>query len=105
MTNDDGDNDKVSGIKNDGKINIVANAKKLSPGGCISTFSYRDPEVVYRNKLLNAQNAERLDMGSSLVGNEILNIRGDNIGTGHYRLKVGLKVHEKFIIDLWYDKR
>ena len=104
ITNDDGDNYRLSGEGSVDEMNILVNDKKINLLGCVTTFNYWDPDVVNKKKLLNAQNGEWLDIDSKYLGNSVISVKGEETYTNHYRLKASLKGYEKFIIDLWYDK-
>jgi hypothetical protein len=104
MTNDDGDNYKVSGNGSAQGMQITANGKEINLPGCISTFTYWDADVVNKKQLLNAQNAEWLDIEASRIGDAVISVQGKALKTQHHRLKASLKGYEKFIIELWYDE-
>ena len=103
MTDDDGDKFLVSGKKNNGTLQISMNNKPYDYDGCITTFIYWDSDIVNKTKLLNAQNAELLDIKTTYLGEKDIKVNNSNVKTKHYELVASLKGHEKFIINLWYD--
>ena len=103
-TDDDGELYNVSGSGSKKGLNVVANDKTLNLPGCVSTFTYWDSNIVNKTQLLNAQNAELLDIESTKVGNEELDLAGVNKKATHYQLRATISGKEKFIIHLWYDE-
>jgi hypothetical protein len=103
-TDDDGKIIEVNGLLNGNEFLIKTNKLSESLPACIMTFAYWDPNMLKEKKLLNPQNAEWLDIETTLIKQELLSVKGQNIMTNHYVLKGTKEGHERLVIDLWYDE-
>ncbi|MDG2252074.1 MAG: DUF6134 family protein [Methylophilaceae bacterium] len=103
-TDDDGKIIEVNGLLNGNEFLIKTNKLTESLPACIMTFAYWDPNMLKEKKLLNPQNAEWLDIETTLIKQELLSVKGQNIMTNHYVLKGTKEGNERLVIDLWYDK-
>ncbi|HSH72857.1 MAG TPA: DUF6134 family protein [Methylophilaceae bacterium] len=65
---------------------------------CIMTFPYWNAKMLGQSKLLNPQTGEWLDVKINSVGNETIEVRGQNMQAEHFRLEA-----TKMKIDLWYS--
>ena len=94
----------MNGLLNGNEFLIKTNKLSESLPACIMTFAYWDPNMLKEKKLLNPQNAEWLDIETTLIKQELLSVKGQNIMTNHYVLKGTKEGHERLVIDLWYDE-
>jgi len=103
-TDDDGDKNQVNGFldNNEFIIKTIKISQSLPP--CVMTFAYWNPKILKELKLLNSQNAEWLDIETTLIKQESMLVKGQNIMTNHYVLKGTKEGNERLVIDLWYDE-
>ena len=66
-TDDDGKIIEVNGLLNGNEFLIKTNKLSESLPACIMTFAYWDPNMLKEKKLLNPQNAEWLDIETTLI--------------------------------------
>jgi hypothetical protein len=104
-TDDDGKIYEVNGLLKDNEFLIKTNKLSESLPPCIMTFAYWDPNILKQTKLLNSQNAEWLDIETTLIKQESLIIKGREIITNHYVLKGTKEGNERLVIELWYDEK
>ena len=103
-TDDDGEKNQVNGFLDNNKFLIKTIKINQSLPSCIMTFAYWNPKILKEPKLLNSQNAEWLDIETTLVKQELLLVKEQNIMTNHYVLKGTKEGRERLVIDLWYDE-
>lgn len=80
--------------------NFVLNSPKgeFQGGPCEMTFAYWNPEILSKNKLINPQTGEMLDVIIKPMGAEEIVIRGQVKQAERYKITA-----PKTEIDLWYD--
>ncbi len=61
-------------------------------------------QILKELKLLNSQNAEWLDVETTLIKQESMLVKGQKIMTNHYVLKGTKEGNERLVIELWYDE-
>jgi hypothetical protein len=103
-TDDDGEKKQVNGFLDNNKFLIKTIKINQSLPSCIMTFAYWNPKILKEPKLLNSQNAEWLDIETTLVKQELLLVKEQNIMTNQYILKLTKEGRERLVIDLWYDE-
>lgn len=67
--------------------------------GCVMTFAYWNPVFLQEQRLLNTQTGEYIDVQAELVGDDVLNVRGNPTPAYRYRL-----TGENLDIELWYSR-
>ena len=98
QTNDNGDITAIKGkLGEDGFALEVGKNRKLLPT-CAMTFAYWNPVYLTQSKLLNPQTGEWLDVKIKSLGNESIEVRGQQTASEHYRIE-----GPKLKIDVWYS--
>lgn len=97
-TNDNGTTTAIKGkLGDDGFALEVGKTKKMLPA-CPMTFAYWNPVYLKQDKLLNPQTGEWLDVKIKSLGNESIEVRGQQTPAEHYRIE-----GKKLKIDVWYS--
>lgn len=65
---------------------------------CVMTFAYWNPQMLTQSKLLNPQTGEWLDVKIRSLGNETIDVRGQQVAAEHFKLDA-----PKLKIELWYS--
>lgn len=65
--------------------------------GCVMSFAYWKPAMLYESRLLNAQTGKYVRVKTQLVGKGPIKVEGSTLQANHYRLTA-----DKLNIDLWY---
>jgi len=97
-TNDNGEKLSVHGKAAQANFHLTANNVQSELPACVMTFAYWNPGMLGQKHLLNPQDGKYIDVDIKQIGQDDINVKGDNISASHYRLKT-----EKFLIDLWYS--
>jgi hypothetical protein len=98
QTNDNGDITAIKGkLGDDGFALEVGKNRKMLPA-CSMTFAYWNPVYLTQSKLLNPQTGEWLDVKIKSLGNESIEVRGQQTASEHYRIE-----GPKLKIDVWYS--
>lgn len=103
---------KVNGQVNNGKFELKAKVGKdekvQSLPECVMTFAYWNPKILTQTKLLNPQNGDYLKANFKLIGDEKIEVNGEQKSAKHYHLfansaEANADTKPKLNIDLWYD--
>lgn len=103
---------KVDGQVANGKFELKAKNGKneiaQSLPECVMTFAYWNPKIFTQTKLLNPQNGDYLKANFKLVGDEKIEVNGEQKSAKHYHLfansaEANAEKKPKLNIDLWYD--
>ena len=103
---------QVNGQVADGKFELKAkigkDEKVQSLPECVMTFAYWNPKILTQTKLLNPQNGDYLKANFKLVGEEKIEVNGEQKSAKHYHLfansaETNAEKKPKLNIDLWYD--
>lgn len=100
------ENKVISDVKGkliDGSFVVDDGKTKQNLPACTMTFAYWNPKILEQTKLLNPQNAEWLDIKTTKIGVETLEVKGKKIEAAHYKLDGSLEGKNKLKIDLWYE--
>lgn len=100
------ENKVISDVKGkliDGSFVVDDGKTKQNLPACTMTFAYWNPKILEQTKLLNPQNAEWLDIKTTKIGVETLEVKGKKIEATHYKLDGSLEGKNKLKIDLWYE--
>jgi hypothetical protein len=97
-TNDDGEEQFVSGRKDDQQFKITDQDSTERVDGCVRSFAYWDLDLIKSSRLLNSQNGSYLDVTTDFVGAESIVVNGKTINADHYRIN-----SEEMIINVWYS--
>ncbi len=93
---------KVKGKLSDSGFEVYDGKTKQILSQCPMTFAYWSQKILQQSKLLNPQNGEWLDIKVSKVGKEMLEVKGQQVDTLHYKLSASLVDKPRLNIDLWY---
>lgn len=103
---------KTTGQVTNGKFELKARVgedeKAQSLSACVMTFAYWNPKILTQTKLLNPQNGDYLKANFKLVGEEKIEVNGEQKSAKHYHLfansaEANVDTKPKLSIDLWYD--
>ena len=103
---------KVSGQLTNGKFELKGKVGKdekvQSLPECVMTFAYWNPKILTQTKLLNPQNGDYLKANFKLIGDEKIEVNGEQKSAKHYHLfanssEANADAKPKLNIDLWYD--
>jgi hypothetical protein len=99
QTNANGDRIRVSGERTDGKFTIVSAEAPVELPECVMSFAYWNPDFLEQQRLLNPQTGEYVDIDVEEVGEELLQVRGQQVEARRFRLTA-------YDVDLtlWYSK-
>lgn len=102
LTNDNGDQFSVDGqVTNYGFSVEAANGESTDINthqSCVKTFAYWDPSFLQTPQLLNSQTGKLETIKAEYIGEQTLNVSGEQTAAQRYRLK-----GENLQIDLWYS--
>lgn len=98
-TVENGRNFKVEGAAYDGDFQLTTDKGEKTLPACISTFAYWDKSFLERNRLLNSQTGEYIDVESEYLGENSIDVRNKNIPAHHYQL-----ITDEASIQLWYSQ-
>jgi len=97
-TNDNGDEFRVVGSRDDGDFDLTATGGDESlDADCVRTFAYWDLDKLKDSRLLNAQTGDYVPVDVQRVGREIIQINGESIDA--YRYSVDANDMD---LDVWY---
>ena len=97
-TDDNGKDFFVRGNAIGDLLSIEHQAGNAHLNGCVMTFAYWNPAILTRQRLLNVQTGEYLDVSIQHLGEQILQLRGHTVAAAHYRIS-----SRERDIDLWYS--
>jgi len=102
-TIDNGDRYSVAGSAREQAFlvsSVVDDAENRSRlPGCVMTFAYWNPDFLEQQRLLNTQTGEYVDVATELVGEDVVDVRGEPVPSYRYRL-----TGEDLEIELWYSR-
>ena len=96
-TNDNGEQLFIRSLNADQGFAIQTHNGQQQLQGCVRSFAYWDPELLKADRLLNTQTGEYQQVKMIELGNQPIEIDGQNVDAWQYRLLV-----EDKSIDLWY---
>ena len=97
-TNDNGELTTIKGKLEDRGFALDTGKGKKTLPACIMTFAYWNPDFLTQNKLLNPQTGEWQDVKIKSLGNETLEVRGQQVPAEHFKID-----SPKLKIDVWYS--
>lgn len=97
-TNTNGDQVSVSGAQSDSGFVIERDNNRVELPDCIMTFAYWNPEFLNQPRLLNPQTGEYIDVQVTAVGDETLQVRGQDVTATRFRLTA-----YETDLTLWYS--
>lgn len=99
QTNSNGDRISVSGERTGGSFTVQRGEEPVALPECIMSFAYWNPDFLEEPRLLNPQTGEYVNVTVEEVGEEILEVRGQEVEATRFRLTA-------YDVDLtlWYSK-
>ena len=96
-TDDNGDDYFINSTPENQRLELQTQDGNSSFDGCVRTFAYWDIEMLQSTHLLNTQTGEYQAVTITDMGNDIVNLEGDEVEARRFNLIV-----ENMNIDLWY---
>lgn len=97
-TDQNGTEYRVEGQATDNGFQVKTKSGELQLPACISTFAYWDKSFLQRERLLNSQTGEYLDVDVAYLGEKSLPEDKDSRQGHHYRLTA-----KQLDIEVWYS--
>lgn len=97
-TNANGDRIRVSGEKTGSGFRLENEVTLAEPPECVMTFAYWNPEFLDQSRLLNPQTGEFVDVNVEMLGDEILEVRGEPVTATRFKLTA-----YEIDMTLWYS--
>ncbi len=97
-TNTNGKQVSVSGEQSASGFVIERDESRVELPNCVMTFAYWNPAFLDQSRLLNPQTGEYIDVRVDAVGDEILQIRGQDVTATRFRLTA-----RETDLTLWYS--
>ena len=85
-TNANGDRIEVSGQQTSGGFIVERGDKPIELPACVMTFAYWNADFLDQTRLLNPQTGEYVDVLVEEVGDEMLEVRGQEVAATRFRL-------------------
>lgn len=99
QTDSNGDRIEVSGERQGEAFTVQNGDAPVQLPECVMSFAYWNPDFLQQPRLLNPQTGEYVDVSVEEVGDEVLEIRGQEVEATRFRLTA-------YDVDLtlWYSK-
>lgn len=97
-TDQNGEMFSVQGAASDQGFRLTTNEGDTTLPSCISTFAYWDKAFLKRDRLLNTQTGEYLEVEVENLGMQTIPVRDATITANRYKL-----LAEEIDIDIWYS--
>jgi len=88
----------VRGATVEDRLIVESGEARAEFDDCVMTFAYWDPEFLQQPRLLNSQSGEYLDIEVQELGNEPIQVRGEQVDAAVYKVTA-----EKLELKLWYS--
>ncbi|MGB5307043.1 MAG: DUF6134 family protein [Gammaproteobacteria bacterium] len=98
-TDENGKHFRVTGSTAGKVFELTTHAGAITLPACISTFAYWDKSFLERDRLLNSQTGEYLDVEVRYLGEDSIRARNEDTRAQRYLLTAG-----KASIELWYSQ-
>ena len=98
-TDENGTQFRVEGAVDGRVFQLSTHSGDTTLPGCISTFAYWDKSFLKRNKLLNSQTGEYVNIEVEYLGRNSIRVRNSDTPAHHYQLRT-----DKARIELWYSQ-
>ena len=85
-TNNNGERLVVEGERDESSFEVSGKNGPQELEGCVRTFAYWNPSILGASNLLNAQTGEYESVSAELVGEEVLQVEGQDVAVNRYRL-------------------
>lgn len=97
-TDQNGTKYRVEGQATGDAFQVRTNTGEQALPACVSTFAYWDKSFLQRDRLLNSQTGEYLDVEVDYLGEKPLALQAAKVRAHHYRLTAN-----KLNIEVWYS--
>jgi hypothetical protein len=97
-TDQNGKKFRVEGQATGDAFQVRTNTGERALPACVSTFAYWDKSFLQRDRLLNSQTGEYLDVEVDYLGEKPLALQAAEVRAHHYRLTAN-----KLDIEVWYS--
>ena len=97
-TNDNGDRIRVTGSQTDDGFSVQRGADPVELPECVMTFAYWNPDFLEQPRLLNPQTGEYVDITVEQAGNDVVEVRGQQVSATRFRLTA-----YNVDLTLWYS--
>lgn len=98
-TDENGKQFRVEGAADGEVFQLTTQSGTVTLPACISTFAYWDKSFLERDRLLNSQTGEYLDVEVRYLGEQSIRVRDEETRAYHYQLTA-----DKANIELWYSQ-
>lgn len=99
QTNSNGDRIDVSGERTGGSFTVQNGDGPVALPECVMSFAYWNPDFLEQPRLLNPQTGEYVDVTVEEMGDELLEVRGQDVEATRFRLTA-----YEVDLTLWYSK-
>ena len=97
-TNANGERLQVAGAQTGSGFRVARDSSLVETQDCVMTFAYWNPAFLEQSRLLNPQTGEFVDVVVEEVGNEVLDVRGEQVPATRFRLTA-----YEIDLTLWYS--
>jgi hypothetical protein len=97
-TNDNGDRIRITGSQTSGGFSVQRGENPVELPDCVMTFAYWNPEFLEQPRLLNPQTGEYVEISVEQAGNEVVEVRGQQVPATRFRLTA-----YNVDLTLWYS--
>lgn len=97
-TNDNGDRIRVTGSQTNDGFSVQRGANPVELPECVMTFAYWNPDFLEQPRLLNPQTGEYVNITVEQAGNDIVEVRGQQVPATRFRLTA-----YNVDLTLWYS--
>ena len=97
-TDDNGEKFMVDAVIEGDRLTVNTGKSRADFAGCVMSFAYWNPQMLYQRQLLNAQTGKLEPTRIVDLGNETIAVRGALVAAKRYRI-----TGTKNPIDLWYS--
>ena len=97
-TNANGDHIRVSGVKAGTTFKVKTGDEPVELPECVMSFAYWNRDFLDQPRLLNPQTGEYVDVDVEETGEEVLEIRGEQVAAKRFRLTA-----YEVDLTLWYS--
>ena len=93
-----GDRIRVTGSQTDDGFSVQRGANPVELPECVMTFAYWNPDFLEQPRLLNPQTGEYVDITVEQAGNDVVEVRGQQVSATRFRLTA-----YNVDLTLWYS--
>ena len=98
-TNDNGERIRITGTQTSSGFAVQRGQSPVELPECVMTFAYWNPEFLEQPRLLNPQTGEYVDISVEQAGNDVLEVRGQQVPATRFKLTA----NDDIDLTLWYS--